>query len=257
MALMDQEQVIGREGERDGLDNVVVFPETEQERELRRENRMQAMYELRLQRRQQAAEREARRTGRSSQTSLEARGNSTEELAQVPSLAAMNAEMGGGPRGRSTSDLTAAILNDRVRRSSEVTYHDVGNVRLDGSRIRATSVTSQTGDSAPLLGSSPLTRGQTNSSSLTLNTAGISSLERRSSVDIVAPEADLGQRLPPSYDGLEWGDAPPYMSPISPVSRRSTLRQVAREEEREGLMGVPEVRVIGASNPNSPHPGFS
>src|SRR5204863_1941443 len=58
------EQVIGREGERDGMDIVVEFPETAEEEELQREEQMESLYQIRLARRREIAEREERRRER-------------------------------------------------------------------------------------------------------------------------------------------------------------------------------------------------
>ncbi|KAF3909564.1 hypothetical protein AA313_de0205307 [Arthrobotrys entomopaga] len=277
MAEMDLERTIGREGERGGLDTIVQFPETADEEEARREERMQAMYELRLQRRAQRAAREARERGRDgSVTSLASttnaggpnnnnnNNNNNNRNGSSVSLTAMDMEAGGS--GRTTSELTAAILNDRTRRLSEVSYGDVGYARHDGSRIRASSSNrnnSSTSDSQPLLSDNASGAGRRSraGSMLSLNTTGSndrSSMERRDSAEILTSGGDIGEaRLPPSYDGLDWGDAPPYMSPVSPVSRSGTTiprRPVGRQSsqrEQPGL-NVPLVRVIGASNPSSP-----
>ncbi|KAK6538700.1 hypothetical protein TWF694_010274 [Orbilia ellipsospora] len=275
MAEMDLERTIGREGERDGLDTITQFPETADEEEARREERMQAMYELRLQRRAQRAAREARERGRDgSVTSLTSTTNASSQNnngngngngnGSSVSLTAMDMEAGGS--GRTASELTAAILNDRTRRLSEVSYGEVGYARHDGSRIRASSSNrnnSTTSDSQPLLSDNASGAGRRSraGSMLSLNTTGSNdraSMERRDSAEILTSGGDIGEaRLPPSYDGLDWGEAPPYMSPISPVGRSdtsATRRSVARQgsqREHPGL-NVPLVRVIGASNPGSP-----
>ncbi|KAF3936597.1 hypothetical protein ABW19_dt0207719 [Dactylella cylindrospora] len=260
MAEMDLERTIGREGERDGVDTVIVFPETAEEEEDRREERMQAMYELRLQRRAQRAARDARASG--SVASLE------NPNATTVSLTAMDMEAGGS--GRTTSELTAAILNERSRRLSEVSYSDVGYSRSDGSRIRSTSSNrNETTDSQPLLSDAASAGRRSRSGSmLSLNTSlsgGRGSMDRRDSAEILtgagadagagagastSVSGDLGQaRLPPSYDGLDWGDAPPYMSPVSPLTRSNTAGSTA---PRQPGLNLPLVRVTGASNPGSP-----
>lgn len=263
MAEMDLERTIGREGEREGLDTIVQFPETAEEEEDRREERMQAMYELRLQRRAQRAAREAR-SGNGSVTTLGNERNNNENGSSV-SLTAMDMEAGGS--GRTASELTTAILNDRTRRLSEVSYGDVGYARHDGSRVRSTSTNRNNGtssDSQPLLADNA-TGGSTGrrsraGSMLSLNTNvtdGRGSMDRRDSAEMLTG-ADVSQaRLPPSYDGLDWGDAPPYMSPVSPPARSESAATRRRPvpgqaAEQPGNLNVPLVRVIGASNPNSP-----
>jgi hypothetical protein len=51
----ETEEIIGREGERDGLDMVVEFPETQDEEERQREDQMESLYQIRLARRQEIA----------------------------------------------------------------------------------------------------------------------------------------------------------------------------------------------------------
>ncbi|KAK6508529.1 hypothetical protein TWF506_010616 [Arthrobotrys conoides] len=267
MAEMDLERTIGREGEREGLDTIVQLPETAEEEEDRREERMQAMYELRLQRRAQRAARESResRSGNGSVTTLGNEGSSNNNgNGSSVSLTAMDMEAGGS--GRTTSELTAAILNDRTRRLSEVSYGDVGYARHDGSRVRSTSTNrnnNTSSDSQPLLADNATSgtgRRSRAGSMLSLNTNvtdGRGSMDRRDSAELLTG-ADIGQtRLPPSYDGLDWGDAPPYMSPISPPARTESAATRRRPvpgqaAEQPGNLNVPLVRVIGASNPNSP-----
>ncbi|KAJ9627137.1 hypothetical protein H2203_003598 [Taxawa tesnikishii (nom. ined.)] len=55
------EGVLGREGERAGMDTVVEFPETNDQEEARREEEMESLYQIRLRRREEAAERDERR----------------------------------------------------------------------------------------------------------------------------------------------------------------------------------------------------
>ncbi|KAK6333139.1 hypothetical protein TWF718_010961 [Orbilia javanica] len=263
MAEMDLERTIGREGERAGLDTIVQLPETAEEEEDRREERMQAMYELRLQRRAQRAAREAR-SGNGSVTTLGTEGNNNGNGSSV-SLTAMDMETGGS--GRTTSELTAAILNDRTRRLSEVSYADVGYARHDGSRVRSASSNrnnAASSDSQPLLADNATSGGAGRrsraGSMLSLNTNvtdGRGSMDRRDSAELLTG-ADIGEvRLPPSYDGLDWGDAPPYMSPVSPPARSESAATRRRPvpsqaSEQPGNLNVPLVRVIGASNPSSP-----
>ncbi|KAJ6256748.1 hypothetical protein Dda_8615 [Drechslerella dactyloides] len=275
MAEMDLERTIGREGERAGLDTIVVFPETADEEETRREERMQAMYELRLQRRAQRAAREARNNGSAASLGNNSANNSSTNVdpnATSVSLTAMDMEAGGS--GRTASELTAAILNDRTRRLSEVSYADVGYSRHDGSRIRSTSTNRNSGsnnasaDSQPLLSDNASNTGRNRasrpSSIFSLNTnvsGGRGSMDRRDSTELLTGGDIGGTRLPPSYDGLDWGDAPPYMSPISPVGRSdtNTSRRTGagasgedEEQRQRPVLNVPLVRVIGASNPGSP-----
>lgn len=153
----ESEQVIGREGERAGMDTVVEFPETVDEEEARRDEEMESLYQIRLARRREVAERERRRQER---REARARGDfeRLEELRLQSRLRAEAANAG------STTDLTAATMlaehqsRGRDRRVSSVSYADVGHVRHDGSRLRANSEDSERGgllDGAAPMGEGP------------------------------------------------------------------------------------------------------
>ncbi|KAJ5681904.1 uncharacterized protein N7477_001844 [Penicillium maclennaniae] len=144
----ESEQVVAREGERAGMDMVVEFPETADEQEARREDQMESLYQLRLQRRQEMAEREARRQERHD---ARARGDTVrlEQLA-AESRARNNARTANASN---TSISATAVLaeqqsRERDRRISSVSYASIGHVRHDGSRLRADSHDS---DHQPLL----------------------------------------------------------------------------------------------------------
>ncbi|OQE22424.1 hypothetical protein PENSTE_c010G02342 [Penicillium steckii] len=232
------EQVVAREGERGGMDMVVEFPETQDEQENRREEQMEALYQLRVQRRQQVADRESRRLER---REARARGDSRrlEELA-AESRARNNNRL----RGDSSTSISASAViaehqsRERDRRISSVSYADIGHVRHDGSRLRADSHDS---DHHPLLqdasldSSSPSlndnfmrSRGESMASSImTTDTAATEfdhwglrpTSTRGSSHPITQPDEEDITALtvtppPPEYDHLEWGEAPAYESPI-------------------------------------------
>lgn len=132
-SVRENEQVLGREGERAGIDVVIEQPETEGEEEERRDGEMESLYQIRLQRRQEIAEREERRRRR---REARTRGDYAElqrirqeslqatEQREIMGAAAMIAEH----QGRS-----------RDRRVSSVSYADLGVARHDGTRVRANS----------------------------------------------------------------------------------------------------------------------
>lgn len=131
----ENEQILGREGERDGIDTVIEQPETAEEEEERREDEMQSLYQIRLQRRQEVADREARRQER---RAARARGDTAtlDRLRQESALRARERE----------NDLTGAAAmiaehqsRSRDRRVSSVSYAELGVARHDGTRIRANS----------------------------------------------------------------------------------------------------------------------
>lgn len=157
----DTEQILGREGERAGIDVVIEFPETAEEEESRREEDMEALYQVRLARRTQAAEREERRRQR---REARERGDTVtlealrrESRARAESAASLNR-----PGGGSSTNLANALIVEQVppasreRRISSVSYADVGLARHDGSRVRASSDS----DQHPLLeGAAPMGNG--------------------------------------------------------------------------------------------------
>lgn len=152
-----EEQIIAREGERGGMDVVVEFPETADEEESRRDELMEALYQIRVQRRQENAEREARRQAR---REARERGDiiRLEEL-RLQSVMRDRNRGGNGHRARSSSTNTnhhlsaSALLAEhqsrgRERRIASVNYAALGRVRHDGSRLRDNSYDS---DNRPLL----------------------------------------------------------------------------------------------------------
>ncbi|CAG8053991.1 unnamed protein product [Penicillium olsonii] len=232
------EQIIAREGERGGMDMVVEYPETAEEQETRREDHMESLYQLRLQRRQELADREARRRerrearDRGDYTRLEQLNAETRERAQ---------RRRAGTNG--AADLTTALTEhqarERDRRISSVSYAELGRVRHDGSRLRADSHNSenQDSDSRPLLmndssSSAPSFDPSSFNSRIQSVASSIMSESTVTELDPLAPtstrgssrpvsqndEGDLGALNippPPEYDHLDWGDAPAYQSPTA------------------------------------------
>lgn len=144
------EQVIGREGERAGMDVVIEFPETVDEEENRREEQMESLYQIRLARRTENAEREARRQRR---RELRAAGDWA-GLDQMRRESRARADEAASLANMLTTSAATLIAEhqsrERERRVSSVSYADVGQVRHDGSRLRANSAES---DNLPLLDS--------------------------------------------------------------------------------------------------------
>lgn len=142
-AARENERVLGREGERAGMDNVIELPETQDEEERLREEEMESLYQIRLARRIEAAEREARRQAR---REARARGDA-QALADIRRRAEQAADL-------SISQMLIAEHQARQRsrdhRVSSVAYGDLGVARHDGTRLRANSSES---DNRPLLDS--------------------------------------------------------------------------------------------------------
>ncbi|KAJ5406395.1 hypothetical protein N7465_007679 [Penicillium sp. CMV-2018d] len=233
------EQVIAREGERAGMDMVVEYPETAEEQETRREEQMDSMYQIRLQRRQELADREARRRER---RDARLRGDSAR-------LEQLNAEARARTERRRTGTNSAVDVNtvlaehqarERDRRISSVSYAELGRVRHDGSRLRADSHNSDNhdSDSRPLLQSdavsstaqsferssvdqsgAPLFMSEShNSTELERLTLAPTTTQGSSGPESQTDDGDLGMLNippPPDYEHLDWGDAPAYQSPVT------------------------------------------
>ncbi|MCJ1380393.1 hypothetical protein MMC17_003496 [Xylographa soralifera] len=172
------ERLIAREGERAGVDTVVEYPESEDEVEARREEEMQALFEIRQARRREAAEREERRQQRreareqgdwarlrqlEQESRARARARSNASVLTAGSAATSQINLNAGLQADSAF-LIAELASQREaaagkRRVSEVSYADLGLARHDGTRIRADSVES---DHRPLLDSAASMGGSRN-----------------------------------------------------------------------------------------------
>lgn len=132
-SVRENERVLGREGERDGIDVVIEAPETAEEEEARREEEMASLYRIRLQRRQEVAERDERRRRR---REARARGDHAElqRLRQESVLAVEQREISGAQ-----ALIAEHQSQSRERRVSSVSYADLGIARHDGTRVRANS----------------------------------------------------------------------------------------------------------------------
>lgn len=140
----DNEQLLGREGERAGIDVVLESAETAEEEEARREEEMSSLYNIRQQRRQEIEEREDRRRRR---REARERGDmaSVMQIRQESMLSAHERELRGA-----AAMIAEHQSRSRERRVSSVSYGDLGVARHDGSRVRGGSMSS---DRQPLLDS--------------------------------------------------------------------------------------------------------
>ncbi|KKZ66377.1 hypothetical protein EMCG_07880 [[Emmonsia] crescens] len=223
------EQIIGREGERAGMDVVVEFPESVDEEEARREEQMELLYQIRLARRQETTDRERRRQERREARERRDWGRLEELRRESRTQNRIVSQRGDSS---SNTNISAAVLiaehqsRGRDKRVASVTYAEVGHVRHDGTRLRAGSHES---DSRPLLDSASGmgTDGNSSLSSLsearqraTSGSSLFSNVTNQSDRDTLRGpttpmEADIGDSnipQPPQYDQLDWGDAPAYQS---------------------------------------------
>lgn len=129
------EQVIGREGERDGIDVIVDLP-TEEEMEALRDEEMESMYQIRLARRQLIEEQQQRRIERQA---ARTRGD-------VAALADIRSRTRAANNSTVIDDLRREMERAKENRNlsvSSVSYADVGLARHDGTRVRANSTESE------------------------------------------------------------------------------------------------------------------
>lgn len=128
------------------MDTVLEFPENQEEGEARREDLMESLYQIRLARRRETEEREERRRER---REARERGDTArlEELRrQTRQRASESANSLNGGVSLSAATLIAEHQSrGRERRVSSVAYGALGEVRHDGTRIRANSNDSERG----------------------------------------------------------------------------------------------------------------
>lgn len=242
------EQVIGREGERAGMDVVVEFPETADEEEARRDNEMESLYQIRLARRREIAEREERRERR---RQARERG----DWVLLEQLRAERRDRNGSQgtlTGNEGETVTASSLlaehraRGRDRRVSSVSYADVGHVRHDGSRVRASS---QGSDSHPLLETAAsMAHDESRRPSVHLRSFSGTSLVSQSTSELeqhrpVDDEArNPTTQEPPPYEQLDLGEAPPY-----PDSSTDSFQSA----QPSPMSNVPSIAVENATPPPS------
>ncbi|KAM0418681.1 hypothetical protein ACHAPT_012378 [Fusarium lateritium] len=242
------EQVLGREGERDGVDVIIDLPTAEAEEEAR-DNEMETLYQIRLARRQMLAEREDRRERRRDARTR----NDYRTLEQI------RAETRLANENTTITELRQAvdqIKDSRQRSVSSVSYADVGIARHDGTRIRANSTESERvgllSDAASMsLGHQ---RGRSGSSAASHDDdfsslaparsrggsrAGTPNDDGRAGSSPELVEADLGDETmpPPEYEDIPLNDdmrsttpmdepPPDYPGPYRSASQRTAERDL-------------------------------
>ncbi|OJD36908.1 uncharacterized protein BKCO1_90008 [Diplodia corticola] len=276
-AVRENERILGREGDRAGIDVVVEFPETMEEEEEVRDQEMESLYQIRVARRQEQAEREDRRRRR---REARQRGD-LETLAQLRRESRQRQEMGGGLSAALIAEHQHAQAN-RDRRVSSVQYAELGVARHDGTRVRANSAES---DHRPLLdsaasiggslpggaasnrvmhhrdysatsvlsaGSDDFGNAARNASTVSFETVPLGHDRSASGSRLTLATtngSDLGdaripQPEPPNYDELGWEEAPPY---TSPVETRTT-------PQLPNIQRLPSIHITTSVTPVEEHP---
>ncbi|KAI1806488.1 hypothetical protein F4811DRAFT_132042 [Daldinia bambusicola] len=262
----ENEQVIGREGERDGVDVVVEYP-TAEELESMRDEEMETLFQIRLARRRERAEREERR-----RLTQEARARG--DLRTLGDLAAQRRAARDNNVVDELRDTYGQIKDKRQRAVSSVSYHELGVAQLNGTRVRTSSHGSEgvglLSDAASIAVSTRSPSGLSHhrdrsaSSVLSLDsdfpspglrsgasTPRIGSNHTRagSSPEIIS-EADLGdvEMPPPDYEDVSLDDVrsgaatplfneppPDYTDPARGHERRLSAQTADRMTESEDL----------------------
>lgn len=221
----ESEQVLGREGERGGMDTVIEFPETQEQEEEQREQEMESLYQIRQARRREIAEREERRRER-----REARERG--DMARLDELR-REARQQQTAQNQSTGNLTADILiaehqsRPKERRISSVAYAEVGQVRHDGTRLRANSHESERG--GLLEGAAPMGEeghGRSNSDAAFFLT--LDNLSRPSLPFAGRQRADSGAMSVSTTSSFDFPEPTP--GTVDGESRRNSLGDHGRSE---------------------------
>ncbi|CAK7273938.1 hypothetical protein SEPCBS119000_005914 [Sporothrix epigloea] len=134
---LENESVLGREGERDGIDIVIEMPTVEDEEALR-EGEMDALYQIRVARRRQIEEQEALRAARSQARTQNDQVALSRIREQTRAAATSNTQEIESLR----RDHNRA-RESRARAVGSVSYAELGVARHDGTRIRANSSESE------------------------------------------------------------------------------------------------------------------
>lgn len=276
-AARENERILGREGERAGIDVVIEFPETMEEEEEERDREMESLYQIRVARRQEQAEREDRRRRR---REARQRGD-LETLAQLRRESRQRQEMGGGLSAALIAEHQYAQAN-RNQRVSSVQYAELGVARHDGTRVRANSAESDHRpllDSAASIGASQISgaaenrvmhhrdysatsvlsgasddfgNAARNASTVSFETVPLGHDRSASGSRLTLATtngSDLGEARipppePPNYEELGWEDAPPYSSPVDP---RTT-------PQLPNIQRLPSIHITQSVTPVEEHP---
>ena len=175
----DNERVLGREGDRDGVDVVVELP-TAEEQEAMREEEMEAMYQVRLARREQVAQRDELRRQRE-----EARRRS-DHVAMAELRSQIRAISRDSTPINERREAHQQVKTRRQRAVSSVSYHDIGVARHDGTRVRVSGESERVGLLSDAASIAPSTRAPSS-----LNTHHG---RQHSTSSVVSIDSDVGAR---------------------------------------------------------------
>lgn len=252
----ESEQILGREGERAGIDTVLETPETAEEEESRREDEMESLFQIRQARRREIAEREERRRLRrearqaGDYARLEQLRRDSLVRREQSSLASFVAENPSVPTVTSSALIAEHNARGRDRRVSSVAYAQVGQVRHDGTRIRSNSHESE--NSGLLSGAAPMGSHSRNGSEALL---GVDALPR----DRYRDRSDSGavsiSTMGSSFENVSRQptneEARPTTSRTT-ASSHSTESSISELDPEESDIGAERMIVSGTDSDESP-----
>jgi hypothetical protein len=237
----NNEQVLGVEGERDGIDVVVELPTAEEDEE-RRDDEMEALYQIRLARRRQIAEREERRRERN-----EARERHDYHALDELRVRAREAAANNTEEISTMREELEQIKQKRQRAVSSVSYADLGVARADGTRLRANSNESER---VGLLSDAASIAPSTIAPSLAHQ-------RNRSTSSVLSVETGLSDRPTPSGLGIGGSSYSIVSRPRSRTSSRPhTPRPGSQRAGSSPEIIEPEMGLADADMPPHSPPGY-
>lgn len=258
----NNEEVLGREGERGGIDVIVDMP-SDEHHEAMRDEEMAAMYQVRELRRQFYAEEQQLTAQRTEASRL----NDTVALRQSRARSRANADNTNARLGELREQITSTHQR-RERSTSSVSYGELGVARHDGSRIRASSNDSERmgllSDAASIEGAAAHRRSISAASFASMNSDGQSHNERQNEQPLHPAETNSGDVgvPPPEYQSstnelnespvivsnhASSTDSPPLYTEHSNVSSPDIADQSTVD------VSVPEIRIESHVGPSSMH----
>lgn len=259
------ERVLGREGERAGMDVVVEFPKTAEEEEQRREEEMEALYQIRLARRRENEAREERRRLR---REAQERG----EPLTTRDIEDCERRITRELPGQSIEELRAEhdrLKRQRRRAVSAVSYADIGVARHDGTRLSLTNQDNEhialLGDAASISASTQIILRDRPESSRSMSTANSDTLHNpihhsthsnhSQSPSLHFPRDRPKSRNPPQAHNRHTSSSSPMTQPWQVP--RGSLRRASTPAETLNTEGLENTRLsMQSSTPLSSPPVY-
>lgn len=243
------------------MDTVVEFPETVEEQEAQREEQMESLYQIRVARRRELAEREERRRER-----REARERG--DTARLEELRRESRQRAGESAIslNGSADVSAATLiaehqsRGRESRVSSVAYGSLGQVRHDGSRLRANSNESEQGGllsgAAPMGESGARPRQYSDATSIGHLSRPHTRERSISDISVSTTGSDLDRQITPGSTVIDDGARPrsSHSEGRSGTSNSSPTANRYTPAESSGSDDIGESRLLQPDVDGGSHP---